>query len=88
MNSTIGLTLSQAIPLIYGDFEEAAVRLLFDISFFIIVTTIGLNIVFGIIVDTFAELRDEKVFTWMHTMSHFHAKVVTCSATESSKSIP
>ena len=24
-------------------------------------TTIGLNIVFGIIVDTFSELRDEKV---------------------------
>ena len=38
-------------------------RLLFDVSFFIIVTTIGLNIVFGIIVDTFSELRDERVCT-------------------------
>ena len=36
-------------------------RLICDISFFIIVTTIGLNIVFGIIVDTFAELREETV---------------------------
>ena len=35
--------------------------MLYDISFFIIVTTIGLNIVFGIIVDTFSELRDERV---------------------------
>ncbi|XP_019861654.1 PREDICTED: inositol 1,4,5-trisphosphate receptor type 2-like [Amphimedon queenslandica] len=35
-------------------------RLIFDISFFIIVTTIGLNIVFGIIVDTFTELREER----------------------------
>ena len=42
-------------------FDIAAWRLLFDISFFIIVTTIGLNIVFGIIVDTFSELRDERV---------------------------
>ena len=39
----------------------AALRLLYDVSFFIIVTTIGLNIVFGIIVDTFSELRDERV---------------------------
>jgi inositol 1,4,5-triphosphate receptor type 1 len=35
-------------------------RLIFDLSFFIIVTTIGLNIVFGIIVDTFGELREER----------------------------
>ena len=36
-------------------------RLVYDLSFFIIVTTIGLNVVFGIIVDAFGELRDEKV---------------------------
>ncbi|XP_019849736.1 PREDICTED: inositol 1,4,5-trisphosphate receptor type 1-like isoform X1 [Amphimedon queenslandica] len=35
-------------------------RLIFDLSFFIIVITIGLNIVFGIIVDTFSELRGER----------------------------
>ena len=45
-------------------FEVSALRLLYDVSFFIIVTTIGLNIVFGIIVDTFSELRDERVSTW------------------------
>ncbi|ELU07681.1 hypothetical protein CAPTEDRAFT_189050 [Capitella teleta] len=33
-----------------------------DLSFFIIISTILLNIVFGIIVDTFAELRDSKGF--------------------------
>ena len=37
------------------------VRLIYDISVFIIVITIGLNIVFGIIVDTFGELREERV---------------------------
>ena len=44
------------------EFNDAAIRaLFFDISFFIIVTTVGLNIVFGIIVDTFSELREERV---------------------------
>ena len=33
----------------------------FDLLFFIVITTIGLNIIFGIIVDTFSELRDSKV---------------------------
>ncbi|ESO83880.1 hypothetical protein LOTGIDRAFT_236387 [Lottia gigantea] len=32
----------------------------YDVTFFIIITTIGLNIIFGIIVDTFSELRDSK----------------------------
>ena len=54
------LTL-QVIPLVPNEWQVAGLRLLFDISFFIIVTTIGLNIVFGIIVDTFSELRDERV---------------------------
>eukprot|EP00730_Choanoeca_flexa_P002797 TRINITY_DN11178_c0_g1_i2.p1 TRINITY_DN11178_c0_g1~~TRINITY_DN11178_c0_g1_i2.p1 ORF type:complete len:1472 (+),score=415.20 TRINITY_DN11178_c0_g1_i2:98-4417(+) len=39
---------------------KALVRSVFDISFFILVTIIGLNLVFGIILDTFSELRDEK----------------------------
>ena len=44
------------------NFKDAALRSVFyDLTFFIIVTTIGLNIVFGIIVDTFSELRDERV---------------------------
>ena len=40
-------------------------RLLFDLSFFIIVITIGLNVVFGIIVDTFSELREERVWIFL-----------------------
>jgi len=35
-------------------------RLVFDLSFFIIVIIILLNIVFGIILDTFGELREKK----------------------------
>jgi hypothetical protein len=31
----------------------------FDVSFFILITIVGLNVVFGIIVDTFSELRKE-----------------------------
>ena len=34
---------------------------IYQVTFFIIFTTIGLNIIFGIIVDTFSELRDLKV---------------------------
>eukprot|EP00049_Salpingoeca_infusionum_P011225 m.193039 g.193039 ORF g.193039 m.193039 type:complete len:2533 (-) comp14875_c0_seq1:808-8406(-) len=41
-------------------FGAFTVRSVFDLSFFIIITIIGLNVVFGIIVDTFSELRDEK----------------------------
>ena len=44
-----------------AEFRTSGLRILFDVSFFIIITTIGLNIVFGIIVDTFSELRDERV---------------------------
>lgn len=34
-------------------------RFIFDFSFFIIVTLIMINIINGIIIDTFAELRDK-----------------------------
>jgi len=40
--------------------EDFAPKVIYDLSFFIIITTIGLNIIFGIIVDTFSELRDER----------------------------
>ncbi|XP_052783710.1 inositol 1,4,5-trisphosphate receptor type 1-like isoform X3 [Mya arenaria] len=42
------------------DFKQAIGITFFDVSFFIIITTIGLNIIFGIIVDTFSQLRDSK----------------------------
>ncbi len=45
-----------------GVASEAIGRLFFDVIFFILITTIGLNIVFGIIVDAFSELRDAKVY--------------------------
>nr|CAR82067.1 TPA: calcium release channel IV1b [Paramecium tetraurelia] len=35
-------------------------RVLYDVSFFILINIIWLNIIFGIIIDTFAELRDQK----------------------------
>lgn len=43
------------------NFKEHLILMAVDLSFFIIVTTIGLNIIFGIIVDTFSQLRDSKV---------------------------
>lgn len=42
-------------------FQKFGLVVLYHVSFFIFITTIGLNIIFGIIVDTFSELRDLKV---------------------------
>ncbi|XP_021341779.1 inositol 1,4,5-trisphosphate receptor type 2-like [Mizuhopecten yessoensis] len=41
-------------------FQKFGFVVLYHVSFFIFITTIGLNIIFGIIVDTFSELRDLK----------------------------
>eukprot|EP00056_Hartaetosiga_gracilis_P013189 m.216420 g.216420 ORF g.216420 m.216420 type:complete len:1714 (-) comp13804_c0_seq6:90-5231(-) len=43
-----------------NSWEGNLARVFFDLTFFILITIIGLNVVFGIIVDTFAELRDER----------------------------
>eukprot|EP00045_Choanoeca_perplexa_P018056 m.276491 g.276491 ORF g.276491 m.276491 type:complete len:2614 (+) comp17698_c0_seq3:125-7966(+) len=51
--------LGEALPAETMSFVEPAVKTIFDLSYFIIVTIIGLNLVFGVIVDTFSELRDE-----------------------------
>lgn len=42
-------------------FQKFGFVVLYHVSFFVFITTIGLNIIFGIIVDTFSELRDLKV---------------------------
>ena len=44
-----------------ADFALFGFVVIYHVSFFIFITTIGLNIIFGIIVDTFSELRDLKV---------------------------
>jgi len=41
--------------------NDARGRFFLDVIFFILITVIGLNIILGIIVDTFSELRDQKV---------------------------
>ena len=53
-------TVAVILPQRSMEFAPEIIRIIYDIAFFIIITTIGLNIVFGIIVDTFSELRDEK----------------------------
>jgi len=44
-----------------SDFNMQAyyIRFIFDVSFFLIVITILLNVIFGIIIDTFAQLREK-----------------------------
>ena len=52
---------AQQVPLRPTEFRVAVFRLLYDVSFFIIIPIIGLNLVLGITVDTFSELREERV---------------------------
>lgn len=47
-------------PPAHSDLGYYASRVVYDVSFFIIINIIWLNIIFGIIIDTFAELRDNK----------------------------
>jgi len=47
----------------YAFHDQNFARFFFDLLFFGLITTIGLNVVFGIIVDTFSELRDDKYRT-------------------------
>lgn len=53
--------LMQRVPLEPQEFSVAVYRLIYDVSFFIIIPVIGLNLVLGITVDTFSELREERV---------------------------
>lgn len=40
--------------------DDVGWRVLFDLSFWVIITIVGLNIVFTVIVGTFARLREER----------------------------
>jgi hypothetical protein len=44
----------------YTTKDQYYLRFIFDLGFFLIVVIILLNIIFGIIIDTFAQLRDDK----------------------------
>jgi len=46
-------------PYEYGKDSKFGLKLVFDLSYFIIINTIILNIVFGVIIDTFGDMRDE-----------------------------
>lgn len=49
-----------AVPENYLNYKSYHTKLLYTFSFHLIVIVVMLNIVFGIIIDTFAQLRDEK----------------------------
>ncbi|XP_070537450.1 LOW QUALITY PROTEIN: inositol 1,4,5-trisphosphate-gated calcium channel ITPR3-like [Ptychodera flava] len=55
-----GLQEHLTVPDEENTFTTYALRAIYDITYYIIIITIGLNIIFGIIVDTFSELRDAK----------------------------
>lgn len=48
------------LPITYDLNEEYFVKLFYDTLFHIMITIIMISILFGIVIDTFADLRDEK----------------------------
>ena len=52
--------IGEAIGHLSKDSNHYTARLLFDLSFFVIVIICLMNIIFGIIIDTFADLRDKR----------------------------
>jgi inositol 1,4,5-triphosphate receptor type 1 len=47
-------------PYEFGKDSKFGWKIVFDLTYFILINTIILNIVFGIIVDTFGDMRDEQ----------------------------
>ena len=55
-----------------GDaFNNFVLLSIYKLSFFIIITVIGLNLILGIIIDTFSELRDKKVSKLLTLVFYF-----------------
>lgn len=50
--------IGEALGQLTRDSDHYWFRVIFDLSFFIIIIICLLNIIFGIIIDTFAALRD------------------------------
>jgi len=55
MREDIGSALSEVSPSVTNWYE----RVVYDLSYFVIITTVLMNVIFGIILDTFGSLRDE-----------------------------
>jgi len=60
-------------------FDEYWSRMVFDMMFFMIIIIINLNIIFGIIIDTFAELRDERT----QVLEDIHNRCYICGSERS-----
>lgn len=52
--------IGDTMALLELDDPKYGYKLIFDISYFMLVNIVSLNIIFGIIIDTFAELRDAQ----------------------------
>ncbi|EGR28280.1 inositol -trisphosphate receptor, putative [Ichthyophthirius multifiliis] len=54
--------IGESFDQVYPGQNQYYGRFIFELSFFLVIIVIWLNIIFGIIIDTFAELRDIKYF--------------------------
>lgn len=62
-------------------FNVVALRTVFDLSFYIIVTTLGLNIIIAILVDRFSEFREEQVRQCLRDTHHNKIPTWKCFCT-------
>lgn len=53
------MDIGSAISPVTVDNEDWYARVGFDLSYFVVITTVLMNVIFGIIIDTFGALRDE-----------------------------
>jgi hypothetical protein len=63
-----------ARPSYHSDNFAESMQVAFELVFFIFISIIVLNIVFGIIIDTFAELREQRE----HLLRHLSTKCLMC----------
>lgn len=52
--------IAESMSILYTTHYRFIPKILFDISFFILINVIALNMVFGIIIDTFSEMRESN----------------------------
>ena len=60
MGLRMGGGIGEALGNAPKSYEKYATRVIFDLVFFVMVSIVLLNVVFGIIIDTFAQLRDNR----------------------------
>jgi hypothetical protein len=67
--------IGESMTIMFSTWGAWSFKVAFDLSFFILINVIALNMVFGIIVDTFSEMREtEQTKCKISANSQFNAE--------------